>query len=858
MKFINQINRGAVSFGLFCSLSAIASEQDAFSLKNNFIEVDFKNGKIERLSRLDQTDELKINDDVFEVLLLDDRRFTADNYQLKNTKVDGGAAKLTYELTSSEKGAPSKVVVDYKIDEGPYLFKDVTLFLNEGEVVDRLEVLRFSCADKAERGGMAQPVFAGSWFFGANYPAFHSRHSSDFVEPDFHYIFNFRANIENGARELAPRDGLISVFHFPGYAKDLGHGQWGIRGKQAVLGVPESPEDSAELGLMDYIEAKRLPTRSYTHHNNWYTREAKTVAIENYVNEVAKPLAENLARYGAKLDAMVPDNGWQVKSNFETINQIDTNKHDLVGVSKALRELGIDFGIWIGIDGTTYKMEEGAKAGYRQAMNADWKHTAGRWGGKPWFNILDAKYQSDYRKATGPMLTSTDARYIKHDFNHMLVSDYLEERHAREACFDATLDLIAWERELAPELLVNFTNGSFFSPFYFLFFEYIWMNSGDSGSSGAWPQLCKSEHATTYRDNHFYQSFNNPERCVRPLITIGDFMTHGVLHSGVRYFEPEKDPIRDFMNYMVMYYGRGTLLKELYVSPSMMTEEMWKALGTSTAWAQKNEDRMEKTVFVGGDSSKGEVYGYTSWNAEEGFLCLRNPSRKAQTIEVPIDRSVYYRGEFGQPMRARAVYPYLEDMPWALKTGKSFTVDVPGDSVLAFHIDAGLPLVESVVSADLVPVPQAIDGHPASYKLTIPDEDFGRYDLLLSNYHNESESYIDHRKREKKRSIFPAFVVEVDGQKIEASRLQPGNGWAMASYDLSPFRGKTVRVKMSLATREAITHKESELEAWLVVDRYVETPAVDAGEAVLPWAVHQTERRQSHEILARQKFAITE
>ena len=34
------------------------------------------------------------------------------------------------------------------------------------------------------------------------------------------------------------------------------------------------------------------------------------------------------------------------------------------------------------------------------------------------------------------------------------------------------------------------------------------------------------------------------------------------------------------------------------------------------------------------------------------------------------------------PHHARAIYPFVEQMPWALMSGKPFTIDVPGDSIL--------------------------------------------------------------------------------------------------------------------------------------------------------------------------------
>ena len=77
--------------------------------------------------------------------------------------------------------------------------------------------------------------------------------------------------------------------------------------------------DNAELALLEYIHNTRKPTRSYTHFNNWYTLEAKEITVDNTIKKVFLPMMRNLARYGAKLDAICPDNGWQKTKGYSRI-----------------------------------------------------------------------------------------------------------------------------------------------------------------------------------------------------------------------------------------------------------------------------------------------------------------------------------------------------------------------------------------------------------------------------------------------------------------------------------------------------------------------------------------------------------
>ncbi|MCK5172317.1 MAG: hypothetical protein KAR47_02940, partial [Planctomycetes bacterium] len=377
-------------------------------------------------------------------------------------------------------------------------------------------------------------------------------------------------DLAGGDKELAARDGLVTLFHFPGYVRKQQDGRWGIASKRFVAGISNKPGDNAELGLFDYIAETRKPPRSNLHFNNWYSLKAKKITIEGFVDDVYKKISTNLAKYGAKLDNMVPDHGWQNSKTFDYIYQPKSDYDPLTEVSRALRADGTSLGIWIALDGTNNSIERGKELGYRSAYKEGFDRKERWMQGKDYFDILDPKYQQDLKKSLRFLLVDADVDYIKHDFNHNFTSHYITQRHAREACLDVTLDILAYERDLKPDVFRNYTNGSWHSPWWLQHADTLWMMSGDSGGSGEWPQLSLREGATTYRDKWFYTSFNNPERCIRPVIPIANFMTHGILFSEKKPYTDFNDILDDWANYVMMYFGRGTLLKELYITPGLL------------------------------------------------------------------------------------------------------------------------------------------------------------------------------------------------------------------------------------------------------------------------------------------------
>jgi hypothetical protein len=280
-------------------------------------------------------------------------------------------------------------------------------------------------------------------------------------------------------------------------------------------------------------------------------------------------------------------------------------------------------------------------------------------------------------------------------------------------------------------------------------------------------------------------------------------------------------------------------------------------LGTSTAWAQANEDRLEKTVFVGGDASRGQVYGYTAWNGNQGFLCIRNPDRQMQQLTVPFDRHVYYRGDMGKAFHARAIYPFVEEMPWKLTSGKSFSMDVPGDSVMVFYLDAGSPKVTQAVTPE--PLPETkVKRNPDSFEFTVPvpDEEFKRFELLITDFHDE-KAMITVKKKIRAINIFPKLQLTIDGSEVKVSRSLNGTGWELSAIDLRKYRGKTIKIRAQFIAIEGIKKGETNMDAWLVVDRKVNCPkpVLDKDEK-LPWAISQNYRRLTRKLLPTEKIGF--
>ena|GEM_PF-1627282 len=826
---------------LASSLSMGAAE--TLQLKNSHIQIEFSNSnaiwKMTRIARADESEALNINSDEFEILLFDDSRFTVADYQVVGkpwrTEKDGfQILEISFQRKKdTNPNSPQTVRVSYSLGDSPWIHKSVNLKMKEGEKIDRLAVQRFSGTENFRLGGRGQPLIIGNWWFGMDYPCFYSRHTDGFRNPDYYYRWDYMIDLQGRDRIFAPREHLATIFHFPGFAIKQVDATWGIRSKRAVFGISEHKGDNAELGLLDYINTTRKPTRSYLHFNNWYSREAKKLTMQSFIENTYRPIAAQLKKYGAKLDGMVPDHGWETMETRIFEPQLNSTHEPLPELRKALKADGSGLGIWMALDGTNQRFQKGLDIGYRPAYGEGFDRTQFRWmTGKPYYDILQPKYFNDLKKALHFLITEAKVDYIKHDFNHNFTSNYITQRHAREKCLDATLEIIAYERSLNPNLFINYTNGAWFSPFWLQRVDCLWMMTGDSGGSRDWPHISLREGATTYRCKYFYRNFNNSGQRPRPVIPIANFMTHGILLSHRKPFTDFKDTLHDWADYVVMYLARGTTLKELYLDLDLLDDDHWKVLATTSRWAALNQTRLMNTLMVGGDPAKGQVYGYLSWVDNKAIFSVRNPDRRLQRMNVPFDRSVYFRGNEGKPYRMRAIYPYVEDMPWKLTSGQPFSIDAAGDTVIIYEIEPGQrKSMELLTPQPIPPAKSSVSEKRFSFEIGVPDEAFKRHDLLIQY------------------TAMADTSITINGHPLSDHRVNSVGRWTVAMYDLRTWRGKDLKIEGQLigVPSANVTGKRVRLNAWLIVDRKVNAPLHNNTD--LPFLISQEYRRITQHIL---------
>ena len=449
--------------------------------------------------------------------------------------------------------------------------------------------------------------------------------------------------------------------------------------------------------------------------------------------------------------------------------------------------------------------------------------------------------------------------YFKHDFVQMICSaeghNHLPTvRHGFEANLDATLELLDYERQLKPDILSAPTSYVWLSPWWLMHANYIYMGVGDYGDVATRPQLSYREWEMAFRDGHFFKIYNK----FRIPIPMSSMITHTLLPN---QFKGATDSLREWSDLNAMVFGRGLRLIDMYHDGRKLTPDFWRATGEFVRWYQDQLEILGTTRMIGGSPRMGDAYGYAHWKDDRGILCLRNPEVGEQVIRVPFDKTVFYRGENGQPFRGRVIYPYLEDLPHQFTSGKPMLFTIPGYTVMLIELEPGqAPQIvtatpERLIEGGGLATVKERDWSnfyqdpsmtlTATVSLQVPDEEMARCDLFLIARSNGDLPEFPTLTLNGK----PAVSKTVEGHADTPAEAQPPRdtdaiNWSIRALDLRAFRGQWVE----LVAASAKNPVPFLLEAWIIADRPVKTQATP--EENLPPSFWRQFRRQTVRLLS--------
>ena len=403
----------------------------------------------------------------------------------------------------------------------------------------------------------------------------------------------------------------------------------------SVIGVTHSAQ--LRRDFLKYVELERAhPYRTFLHYNSWYDLGYFGRYDEQSAIAVVQNFGEQLTRQrGVKLDSFLFDDGWDDPSTLWKFNPGFPN--GLTKVTQTAAQYGAAPGIWLSPWG-------GYDVPKKQRLTS--AHAQGFETNEGGLALLGPKYYRYFRDTCVEMIEKYGVNQFKFDGTGN--ANEVIKGSEFDSDFDAAIHLIGELRAKKPDLYVNLTTGTYPSPFWLLYADSIWRGGDDHSFAGVGTNR---QRWISYRDSQIYRWVVEEG----PLFPMNSLMLHGLIFA--RYAERlGSDPGHDFPDEVHTYFGTGTQLQEMYITPSLLSSDDWDVLAEAAKWSRANADTLKDSHWIGGDPARLEVYGWASWSPEKAIVTLRNPS------DQPQDFTASLAGLLEQP--AGSVSVYSARSPW--------------------------------------------------------------------------------------------------------------------------------------------------------------------------------------------------
>ncbi len=418
--------------------------------------------------------------------------------------------------------------------------------------------VRWNVKELPALGGRGQPLFLDdTWFIGLEHP-----HSENLYDK-----------------------GTVVLKQYPGY-------RFGVEPLPLQSMVVGCGERGAVRGTVNrYVDSIRRPPRSLTLCNTWCDLRKDELTEDNMAKS-AEAFRANLLPYDASLDAYVIDDGW---FNPKSIWKEDESKlpRGILGVRERIEGCGMSLGLWLPLNGHSLDTSWGAAQGYEKV-------------GDKFYCMSATNYNAALRRQLKKLIREGNLQYFKHDFNyfwcgHTRHGHFPSREQSTEANVDALLSLLKMEARENPDIFLAITTGIWPSPWWLPYVDTIWMGGADYEHNKNIPATRGSAFEMNYRDGRLYELLV-AKGLVFPLSAL---MTHGIVDGRHVGYRVKNEDDEGWANYVMNYLGRGTMMRECYMTPSNLTEKRWEILARGLRWADAMDACMVNAHFILGDPRRG-------------------------------------------------------------------------------------------------------------------------------------------------------------------------------------------------------------------------------------------------------------
>ena len=573
---------------------------------------------------------LPLDGSVFELVPKEGPVLRSSDFKLSSPPVLRDLPASGHELRAELRDASGNVEIIWKaiLREGAnYIRQEVTIRSPHQPLALAQIVLIDADVPGAAVSGHAKgsPVTAQTWFLGFEHPLSDCR---------------VRTNGDRAtcwlSRELRLRAGQRVTY-------------------SSVIGVAHPGQ--LRRDFLRYVELERAhPYRTFLHYNSWYDLGYFDRYNEQSAVGVVQSFGEELTtKRGVKLDSFLFDDGWDDPTTLWKFNPGFPD--GLAKVAQTAARYNAAPGIWLSPWGGYDKPKEQRLAS---------AHAQGFETNDGGLALSGPNYYRYFRDTCLDMITRYGVNQFKFDGTGN--ANEVIKGSEFDSDFDAAIHLIGDLRAKKPDLYVNLTTGTYPSPFWLLYADSIWRGGDDHSFAGVGTSR---QRWITVRDAHTYRWVVEEG----PLFPLNSLMLHGMIFA--RYAERlGDDPGHDFPDEVHSYFGTGTQLQEMYITPALLSSVDWDVLAEAAKWSRANAQTLKDSHWIGGDPARLEVYGWASWSEQKAIITLRNPSDRPQDFTASLSDLL--------ELPAGSASSFTAQSPW--KTDSATPQTIPAQEQHKFHL----------------------------------------------------------------------------------------------------------------------------------------------------------------------------
>ncbi|MDR3628525.1 MAG: alpha-galactosidase [Ignavibacteriaceae bacterium] len=749
----------------------------------------------------------------------------------KESELENGGKKLTLNFHFSHEVEDFYLNINYTVFPGDFYMRkwiEVSDSSYGVQFLDKIyvESMTFSIKDFS-RAQFGQPVFNKDIFLGVEYPTV------------FNEIDGNKVRCGYVVGENIKKDAYVS--------------------NTSIIGISPSSV-KLEQTFMEYVDKIKINgTRPYLLYNSWYdfrnpavVNDSESVMNEKSVLARIDTFKKYMTdKYNITLDAFVLDDGWD---KYQSMWGIDSSRfpNGFKPFTSALANTHTGLGMWsspfCGYDHRDIRVKWGFEHGYEKV--GDFLCFAG------------TNYKAAFKKAFVDYTKEYNIGYYKWDGFPLACNElnhgHLPGVYSREAYVSTYIDIMNSVRKVNPNIFLNITTGTWLSPWWLKYADCIWMQGADWAYSEEVPSLNDRDKSITYRDAVLWDDLQKQQL----LFPMSSLMTHGIIKGRLNFLGGKDELLDSFTNEIMMYFGRGVMMWELYVSPDLLSDNEWNAIASSIKWAKANKDVLEKTKMILGEPLKREPYGYIHLTNDKGILLLRNPNVDMKEVKIKLSPDL---GEVNESEKyfVKIIYPYNMILPNPVGINQEIKVNLDGYEVLTAElipsnkIDKNLPvgIRYSVNNNNLI-----VYGEPANIK-TVGSKIIGTaktkgsvskimfdkntqainkgnvYESnvnvnIPSGYNNTKFAFLLEPDTKLQKELKPDMEINVNGVS-EKLQVEEENGkWFWALTDLKQGENK-VSYKISFKSKT-----NGKISSWIIADKELKATEIKSisvtNEQILP------------------------